>query len=88
MNDLWKKEYLHQVLGLQREVLKSLPNPLKEGEVVLVPDDREKTSKFEDGGCPAAHYQWRWKMPCCYCADEGESADATILQTVQIGALC
>ena len=38
-NDLWKNEYLHQILG---EVWKTAPNPLKEGEVVLVANDREK----------------------------------------------
>ena len=42
MNDLWKKEYLHLLLGSQGEVWKTVPNPVKEGEVVLVADDREK----------------------------------------------
>ena len=42
MNDLWKKEYLHQVLGSQGEVWTTQPNPLREKEVVLVVDDREK----------------------------------------------
>ena len=40
--DLWKKEYLHQVLGSQGEVWTTQPNPFKEREVVLVADDREK----------------------------------------------
>ena len=48
MNILWKKEYLHQVLGSQGEVWKSLPNPLKE-EVVLVADDREKRLNWKMG---------------------------------------
>jgi len=41
MNDLWKKEYLHQVLCSKGQVWKTVPNPLKEGEVVLVADDRD-----------------------------------------------
>ena len=49
MNDLWKKEYLHQILGSQGEVWKSAPNPLKEGEVVLVADDREKRLNWKMG---------------------------------------
>ena len=68
MNDLWKKEYLHQVLGSQGEVWKTLPNPLKEGEVVLVGDDREKRLNWKmgvvrqliigrDGRCRAAIVQ-------------------------------
>ena len=68
MNDLWKKEYLHQVLGSQGEVWKTLPNPLKEGEVVLVGDDREKRLNWKmgvvrqliigrDGRCHAAIVQ-------------------------------
>lgn len=88
MNDIWKKEYLHQVLGSQGEVWKTQPNPLKEGEVVLVADDRKKPSKLEDGGCPAAHSWQRWKMPCCDCPGEVGTANPTNSQTVQIGALC
>ena len=42
MNDLSKKENLHQVLGTQWVVWTTQPNPLKEGEVALVADDREK----------------------------------------------
>ena len=42
MNDLWKKESLHQVLGSQGEVWTTQPNPLKEKEVVLVAGGREK----------------------------------------------
>ena len=42
MNDLWNKENLHQVLGSQVVVWTIQPNPLKEGEVALVADDREK----------------------------------------------
>ena len=68
MNDLWKKEYLHQVFGSQGEVWKSLPNPLEEGEVVLVADDREKRLNWKmgvvrqliigrDGRCRAASVQ-------------------------------
>jgi len=68
MNDLWKKEYLHQLLGSQGEVWKSLPNPLKEGEVVLVADDGEKRLNWKmgvvrqliigrDGRCHAATVQ-------------------------------
>ena len=68
MNDLWKKEYLHQVLGLQGDVWKTPPNPLKEGEVVLVGDDREKRLNWKmgvvrqliigrDGRCRAAIVQ-------------------------------
>lgn len=68
MNDIWKKVYLHQVLGSQGEVWKTLPNPLKEGEVVLVADDREKRLNWKmgvvrqlilgrDGRCRAATVQ-------------------------------
>ena len=35
MNDLWKKEYLHQVLGFQGKVWTTQPNPLKKKEAVL-----------------------------------------------------
>ena len=49
MNDLWKKEYLHQVLGSQGEVWTTQPNPLKEREVVLVADDREKRLNWKMG---------------------------------------
>ena len=35
MNDLWKKEYLHQVLGFQGEAWTTEENPLKEKEAVL-----------------------------------------------------
>ena len=35
MNDLWKKEYLNQVLGFQEEVWTTQPNPLKEKEAGL-----------------------------------------------------
>jgi len=49
MNKIWKKEYLHQVLGSQGEVWKTLPNPLKEGEVVLVADDGEKRLNWKMG---------------------------------------
>ena len=49
MNDLWKKEYLHQVLGSQGEVWTTKPNPLKEREVVLVADDREKRLNWKMG---------------------------------------
>lgn len=70
MNDLWKKEYLHLLLGLQREVWKSLPNPLKDGEVVLVPDDRDQRLNWKmgvvwqliiggDGRCRAAIEQMK-----------------------------
>jgi len=89
MNDIWKKEYLHQVVGSQGEVWKTLPNPLKEREIVLVADDvQRKTAKLEDGGCPAAHSWQRWKMPCCDCPGEVGTANPTNSQTVQIGALC
>ena len=68
MNDLCKKEYLHQILGFQVEVWKTAPNPLKEGEVVLVADDREKRLSWKmgvvrqlirgrDGRCHAAVVQ-------------------------------
>ena len=68
MNDLWRKEYLHQVLGSQGEVWKTRPNPLKVGEVVLVADDREKRLNWKmgvvrqliigrDGRCRAAIVQ-------------------------------
>jgi len=49
MNKIWKKEYLHQVLGSRGEVWKTLPNPLKEGEVVLVADDGEKRLNWKMG---------------------------------------
>ena len=49
MNDLWKKEYLHQVLGSQGEVWSTRPNPLKEREIVLVADDREKRLNWRMG---------------------------------------
>ena len=63
MNDLWRKEYLHQ-----GEVWKSVPNPLKEGEIVLVADDKEKRLNWKmgvvrqlilgrDGRCHAAVVQ-------------------------------
>ena len=66
--ELWKKEYLHQVLGSQGEVWKTEPNPLKEGEVVLVADNREKRLNWKmgvvrklitgrDGRCRAAVVQ-------------------------------
>ena len=42
MNDLRKKEYLHQVLGSQGEVWKTVPFPLKEGEVVLAAHNGKK----------------------------------------------
>ena len=87
MNDIWKKEYLHQVLGSQGDVWKTLPNPLKEGEVVLVADDREKRLNVEDGGCLAADSLQRWNVPCC-CPGEVGIANPTNSQTVQIGALC
>ena len=68
MNDLRKKEYLHQVLGSQGEVWTTQPNPLKEKEVVLVADDREKRLNWKmcvvqkliiggDGKCRAAVVQ-------------------------------
>ena len=68
MNDLWKKEYFHQVLGSQEEVWTTQPNPLKEREVVLVADDREKRLNWKmgvvqklvigrDGRCRAAVVQ-------------------------------
>ena len=68
MNDLWKKEYLHQILVSQGEVWKTAPNPLKEGEVVLMADDREKGFNWKmgvvrqlirgrDGRCRAAVVQ-------------------------------
>jgi len=41
--------HLHQVLDSQGEVWKTLPNPLKEGEVVLVADDREKRLNWKMG---------------------------------------
>ena len=42
MSNLWKKVFLHQVLGSDWEVWKTMPNPLKEGEVGRVAEDREK----------------------------------------------
>ena len=68
VTELWKKEYLHQVLGSQGEVWKTEPNPLKKGEVVLAADDREKCLNWKmgvvrklitgrDGGCRAAVVQ-------------------------------
>ena len=68
MNDLWKKEYLHQELGSQGEVWTTQPNPLKKREVVLVADDREKRLNWKmgvvqklvigrDGRCRAAVVQ-------------------------------
>ena len=40
--DIWKREYLHQVLGAKGEVWRSKPNPLQIGEVVLVGDDDKR----------------------------------------------
>ena len=64
MNDLWKKEYLHQVLGSEGQVWKTVPNPLEEGEVVLVADDRDwkmgvvrQLILDRDGRCRAAVVQ-------------------------------
>ena len=68
MNDLWNKENLHQVLGSQGVVWTIQPNPLKEGEVALVADDREKHLNWKmgvvrqliigrDGRCRAAVVQ-------------------------------
>ena len=59
---------MHQVLGSQGEVWKTLPKPLKVGEVVLVADDREKRLNWKmgvvrqliigrDGRCRAAIVQ-------------------------------
>lgn len=86
MNDLWKKEYLNQVLGSQEKVWKTLPNPLQEREVVLVVDDREKRLNWKmgtvrqlifgrDGRCHAAIVHVK-------------SGLLIISQTVQIGTLC
>ena len=55
MNDLWKKEYLHQVLGSQGEVWTTRPNPLKEREIVLVADDREKRLNWRLGVVQKLH---------------------------------
>ena len=49
VNDLWKKEYLHQILVSQREVWRTVPSPLREGEVVPVADDREKRLNWKMG---------------------------------------
>ena len=49
MNELWKREYLHQVLGSPGEVWKTPTNPLKEGEIVLVAEDREKRLNWKMG---------------------------------------
>ena len=49
MNDLWRKEYLHKVLVSQGEVWTTQPNPLKEKEVVLVADDKEKHLNWNMG---------------------------------------
>ena len=66
MNDLRKKEYLHQVLGSQGEVWSTQPNPLKEREVVLVADEKRLNWKMgvvqklvigRDGRCRAAVVQ-------------------------------
>ena len=68
MNYLWTKEYLLQILGSQGEFWKTAPNPLKEGEVVVVADDREKRLNWKigvvrqlicgrDGRCRAAVVQ-------------------------------
>ena len=65
MNDLWRKEYL---LVSQGEVWTTQPNPLKEKEVVLVADDKEKHLNWNmgvvhklivgrDGRCRAAVVQ-------------------------------
>ena len=40
---------MHQVLGSQGEVWKTLPNPLKVGEVVLVADKRENRLNWKMG---------------------------------------
>jgi len=39
---VWKREYLHQVLGAKGEIWRSRPNPLQIGEVVLVGDDDKR----------------------------------------------
>ena len=39
---VWKREYLHQVLGAKGEVWRSKPNPLQIGEVVLIGDDDKR----------------------------------------------
>ena len=88
MNDLWRKEYLHQVLGSQGEVWKTRPNPLKVGEVVLVADDREKRLNWKMGVVRQLIIGARRKMSCCYCTGEVRYADATSSQTVQTGDLC
>ena len=49
MNDLWKKENLHQELGFQGVVWTTQPNPFKEGEAALVADDREKRLNWKMG---------------------------------------
>ena len=52
MNDLWKKENLHQALGSQGVVWTTQPNPFKEGEAAQVAD----VIKLEDGCCSTTHY--------------------------------
>ena len=46
MNDLWKKEYLHQVLGFQGEVWTTQENPLKEKEAVLDAESENMKEMF------------------------------------------
>ena len=44
-----RKKSLHQILDSQGEAWKTVPNPLKEGEIVLVADDREKRLNWKMG---------------------------------------
>ena len=72
MNDLWKKENLHQALGSQGVVWTTQPNPFKEGEAALVADDRERRLNWKmgvvrqligrDGRCQAAVVQVKSRL--------------------------
>ena len=73
MNDLGKKENLHQELGFQGVVWTTQPNPFKEGEAALVADDREERLNWKmgvvrqlitgrDGICQAAVVQVKSRL--------------------------
>ena len=64
LNDIWHREYLLQVLGAKGDIWRSNPNPLQQGEVVLVGDSDKRLCwklgvvqelhRGRDGRCRAA----------------------------------
>ena len=73
------------MLGSQGEVWRITPNPLKEGVVVLVADDREKLEKKMEDGHGLTTFHWsRWKIQCSCGSSKFWTAETTYSQVVQL----